>query len=112
MPLAHSIGVLHADLCLTLQTLNGRDEIVDGGLCVAVILRSQDDHIPGLADRDGTLAFGNINTNCVHKAFSFEWYCNGLSRLLSLPIQSTGCFHTNARFNLRKTNAANEEPVG
>ena len=36
-----------------------------------------------------------------------ECISNGQYQIFSLPVQSTG-YHANGRFNLRKTNAANE----
>ena len=64
--------MLHTNLCLTLQAFDGGDEIIDGGLCVTVIPWRQDNYIARLANRDSALAFGNIDTNCVHETISFE----------------------------------------
>ena len=103
--------MLHADLCLALQAFDGGDEIIDGGLSVTVIPRCQDDHIAWLADRDGALSFGNINTNCIHETIPFiELQRPKPASLIAYSIYWV--IHTNTRFNLRKTNAANEEPVG
>ena len=59
---------------------------------MAVIPEWQEHYISGLADRDGTLLLGNIDTNCVHETSPCDWIRNGRDRLYSLPIQSTGCF--------------------
>ena len=58
--------VLHADLRLTVQSFDDSDEFIDGGLRVTVIPGRQEHEISGLADRDGALLLGNINTNGVH----------------------------------------------
>jgi hypothetical protein len=58
--------VLHADLRLTVQSFDGSDELIDGRLRVTVIPGRQEHEISGLADRDGALLLGNINTNGVH----------------------------------------------
>ena len=58
--------MLHADFCLTVQTFDGFDEFIDGGLRVAVIPGRQEHKVSGLADRDGALLLGNIDTNGVH----------------------------------------------
>ena len=58
--------VLHADLRLTVQSFDGGDELIDGRLRVTVIPGRQEHEISGLADRDGALLLGNIDTNGVH----------------------------------------------
>jgi hypothetical protein len=59
--------MLHAYLCLSLQTIDESDEFVYGGLGVTVIPRSQDHFVPGLSDCDCAFLLGNINTNGVHE---------------------------------------------
>ena len=52
-------------------TLDDADELADRGLCVANVTRRHDDLIARPADCDGTLALGNVDTNCVHEKCSF-----------------------------------------
>ena len=59
--------MLHAYLCLSLQTIDESDEFVDGGLGVTVIPRSQDYFVPGLSDCDCAFLLGNIDTNGVQE---------------------------------------------
>ena len=58
--------VLHADLRLTVQTFDGGDELIDGRLRVAVIPGRQEYYISRLADCDGALLLGNIDSDGVH----------------------------------------------
>ena len=78
---------------------------------MTVIPRCQNYHIARLANCDSALAFGNIDTNCVHETIPFiELQRPRPASLIAYSIYWV--IHTNTRFNLRKTNAANEEPVG
>ena len=69
-------------------------------------------NITGSAYGNRTFTFGNINTYCVHNNTPLNIFAMVNT---SLPIAYSiywGCY-TNAKgFNLRKTNAANEELVG
>ncbi len=72
-----------------------------------------EDHVAGSADRDGAFAFGNINTNSVHKGHSFVNVLAMVNTSFPIACSIYWVFHTNVLwFNLRKTNAANEGLVG
>ena len=78
---------------------------------MTVIPRCQDDYIARLTNRDSALSFGNIDTNCIHETIPFiELQRPKPASLIAYSIYWV--IHTNTRFNLLKTNAANEEPVG
>ncbi len=62
-------------------------------------------HISGLTDYDCAHLLGNINADGVHETSPYDWICTvetGLSHACSIYW----VFHTNSRFNLRKTNTA------
>ena len=103
--------MLHADFGFPIKVFDLVDQLRNGGLGVRDVTGRHKDHVAGSADGDSDFAFGNINTNSVHKRYSFEMNCNGQNQFYSLPVQSTGDHTNTSRFNLHKTNAANEELV-
>ena len=60
-------GVFHADLGFPVRFFDLPDQVTDGGLGVGDVAGRQDDYITGPADGDSAFAFGNIDTNSVHK---------------------------------------------
>ena len=78
---------------------------------MTVIPGRQEHYISGLTDRDGALLLSNIDTNGIHETPpTIEFATDRTGLLIAYSIYWV--FHTNTWFNLRKTNAANEEPVG
>ena len=69
-----SPSVFHADFCLSVQTPDLFDQVIDSRLGVWNITGRHKDNITGSADGDGALAFRNINTNSVHNRYSFVKY--------------------------------------
>ena len=63
--------MLHANLCIPVKTSDAFDQVIDSGLGVWNVTGRHQDNVARPADGDGTLTFGNINTNSVHKRYSF-----------------------------------------
>lgn len=105
-------GMLHANFGFTIKASNFLNQAIDSRLSVRNVTGRHKDDIAGASDRDRAFAFGDINTNCVHKGISFKWICNGQYQFSHCRFNLLGC-HTNVEgFNLCKTNAANERLVG
>ena len=64
-------GMLQAGLRLSVKVLDELDQLIDCGLGMGNVGGRHDDNITRPADRDSAFAFGNINTNSVHKRYSF-----------------------------------------
>ena len=63
--------VLHNDPCFTGQRLDEVSKLSKIAVCVRHIIRRGYDNSEGLNDSHRALAFGNVDTYCVHKHLSY-----------------------------------------
>ena len=65
-------GVFHTDFCIAVQSSDNLDQRTYAGLSMPEITGLENDLLSRLKYCHGTLAFRNINTNCVHGNYSFK----------------------------------------